>query len=316
MLKKILLFTLLILTILHVVSCDSNETALNPDADIDYSLYAITMGAVEGSTAYVHIPGQIFGNGTALSGVTIEVYQNGKYIGSISQVSGIYASGANLVIFKVSGLASGDRLGFVINLSDSSSVSYEGKVSDEQETQAALGVLEADLVPTTELGAVGSLFQEKQTSVGDATAEDKGGIYVVTFGGYEYSADCEIDFVLATDFFMDSTLDADEAAQVLSTGSSAFDLTVELAQTDDGYLTWDELSSSGNDYSGVIYQEGSFEFFKGDYVNETNYRYTLIQGTVSDGQIIGDFVSVIVLDGQKLENGLVGSCTVTSSIGN
>jgi len=286
----------------------------SPDADIDADInadtYTITIGQLSDTGCYVQIPVGVFGeDDESLTGATIDLYLNGSLISTGIDPVPLYFSGSDLVIFNINPLYATDVLGFAINSAEGASTYYEGVISADSETYALLAV--ADFTDDSEIESIETFFDDKEAQEGDALGSDYTGTYTVYFDGITYSEDCDASFVLDADFYIDSTLTVEEAADVLVNGEEASEASIALTQTD-GYFVWDDLSADGADYAGDIYSEGSFEFFDGDYVDENNYWYVVLQGSTNGVHVTGELIATIVLDGTRLENELVGSCTVSS----
>ena len=297
-LMKIIIFILALM--LSFVACDNNATIKDvsgetPSGDFDASVYSITLGQINNQASAIEIPLGVFGTSTEdLSGATADVYINGSLLYSDLNPSSLYHAAAGLVMFIVQPLYHDTVLGFVIHTNTGTSNLYEGIVSEEEDSYATLSVADFSISDPAP-GDVALMFDEKQTSVGDATGSDYSGTYEAVSNDFAYSEGCTEELL----------------ALVLSKGE-VDTMTVIISHTD-GDMTWDDTNINGLDYAGIIDTDGSFEIFTGNYIDENNYMYTLIHGGVSASFLAYDFMAVIELDGTRLDNGLSGSCTVTAS---
>lgn len=144
---------------------------------------------------------------------------------------------------------------------------------------------------------------------GDAEGDEFSGSYLVTMSGLQYSDDCTTDFVITYEFTVDPTVMSEEEIDaLLSEGGDPTTFTQTVDQ-DDGVINFHDLGEQGEDIQGAINQDGSFQAVKGDYTDDTNYRWNVYEGNIDDTFISGTYTATINIDAL----GPTGSCTATST---
>lgn len=294
-------------------ACDNHFANVN--ASLDPELLLITLGRVEADgSVYVKIPAAIYGDSeTDLNGATLDIYLNGGLVLSGLKVASFFNWKSDQIIFTFNPVVAGDRLGFATNHADGSALFYAGTVSDEAESTASLSVPDFS-VSVDETGEMELFFDEMYASQGDGQGDAFSGEYTVTFDTLTFSSDCEADFIQEMAFYVNSGDATEDIDAYLANEKPGFKTTVIVTQSDDTFF-WDDTGSTVSDFVGVVNADGSFTIFEGSYVDENNFIYRHYKGTFDSnaGSLSGTLTAELVLDGTRLTNELVGSCSVSQS---
>lgn len=313
--KKYLNILFTVLAGLFLLACDGNEasSSVDPDADIDETLFTISMLTLDVNSSTIKIPIEIFGttDSANLEGAAVDLYINDVIRVTDLPVTNLFHSESNEVIFILSPLEDGDLVGMTITNAEGGELYYEGTVSASADTEASISVLTE---PTDEEdGAVEAFFEEMQSLQGDALGSSRSGRFEITFNGFNYSSNCDAEFIQILGFYMSSSISVEEAQAIIDAGADASATAVDITNAD-GVMTWDDQDSTATDFVGANNADGSFSLFDGDFVDEGNYTYTLYQGEFSDDEhFSGTLLATIVMDGERLQSTLVGACTVSST---
>lgn len=313
--KKYLNILVTVLVGLFLLACDGNQASsvADPDADIDETLFTITLLTLDGEASTIKIPIEIFGttDSANLEGAVVDLYIDDVIRVTDLPVANLFHSESNEIIFILSPLEDGDLVGMTITNAEGGELYYEGTVSASADTEASISVLTE---PTdSEDGTVGTFFEEMQSLQGDALGSSRSGRFEVVFNGFNYSSSCDAEFIQLLGFYMSSSISIEEAEAIMDAGAGASATAVEITQTD-GVLIWDDQDSTATDFVGSNNADGGFTLFDGDFVDENNYTYTLYQGEFSDDDYFsGILLATIVMDGERLQSALVGACTVSST---
>lgn len=289
----------MILAGIFFMACDGNEAlSVDPDADIDETLFTITLLTLDGSSSTIKIPIEVFGttDSANLAGAMVDVYVDDALRVADLVVADLFHALSNEVIFILSPLEDGDSVGVFVTQADGGELYYEGVVSAIADSVASISVLTEPADP--ENSAVGNFFEEIQSQQGDALGNSRSGHFEVYFNALKYSDSCDAEFIQLLGFYPNG--------EAVSTA-------VDITQTD-GVLIWDDQNAAAADFVGVNNADGSFALFDGDFVDENNYTYTLYQGEfIDDAHFSGTLLATIVMDGKRLKSALVGACTVTTT---
>lgn len=151
-------------------------------------------------------------------------------------------------------------------------------------------------------------FNEATSEEGDAEGNEFSGSYSITTGGLAYSDDCTVEFVLAYDFAIDSSLSEAEVEAIIDDGQDPVTFTQDVEQRD-GILVFFDAGDDDEDIQGPVNSDGSFRVIDGAYIDDDNFELLVWEGTID-----GNFVSGTYTTTLHIENlGVTGSCTASTT---
>lgn len=280
LIKSILKLFLVFVLALQFVACDGNvdvNGAVDPNENPE--ILSLTMGpSGPENQYYIRLPLGVFGTSTAdLEGATISIYLNKGLLVSELDAAEYYYAPNNNVILNLRPLSNGASLGILVVTADGGQIFFRGNVDQSTETQALVTIADVNVSPSINETPILDFIVSMQGQAGTASAFDVTDDYDVTYQKGEYSSDCTAEFVKANEFFTNNNMTTEQIQLWLDGGRPAFTTPVGLSQ-ENGDLSWQSYNSL-LDLAGVINSDGSFVLFDGeDYVNESNYRYILIEG--------------------------------------
>lgn len=153
-------------------------------------------------------------------------------------------------------------------------------------------------------------FDAAINEVGSASGNQYTGYYEITSSGLNYSNDCEAEFILAYDFFVDLSLPVEEVEDQIENGTESATSILPVTQ-EDGVIIFEGIGDDGTDLTGAVNNDGSFQVVSGVYPDEDNYFFSVYEGEFSKDAISGTFQARIHTEDYDPS----GTCSVQESFG-